>query len=193
MLDRIASLTWRKPKLVLALVGVLIAFAGAFGYDVEHHLKAAGFTDSASESERATKFLREELGYDASPGIVVLVRNPGGGRLDVSSQGVRDEVDRIAAALADTRFVGNVVNPLRDREAAPARLEARRAQAGALIERDGDSLVVAAALSTQDIESDGGEAAEEARERIADSPLDSRSASSTRSAPRGPPSGCCRH
>ncbi|MDX6677721.1 MAG: hypothetical protein QOE31_1773 [Solirubrobacteraceae bacterium] len=160
MLERIATLTWRRPKLVLALVGAFVAVAGAFGYDVENHLKAAGFTDSASQSERATNFLRHELGYDASPGIVVLVRNRAGGSLDVSSPAVRDEVDRIAAALADTRYVGNVVNPLRDRRAA-----------GALIERDGKSLVVAAALSTQDIESDGGEAAEEARRRIGASPL----------------------
>nr|MBA3748993.1 MMPL family transporter [Solirubrobacterales bacterium] len=71
------------------------------------------------------------------------------------------EVGRISTALSDTRYVGNVVNPLVD-----------RAAAGALIERDGGSLVVAAALSTQDIESDGGEAAEEARRRIGDSPLD---------------------
>ncbi len=48
---------------------------------MEHHLKAAGFTDSASESERATKLLRESLGYDANPGIFLVVRDPGGGRL----------------------------------------------------------------------------------------------------------------
>ena len=146
---------------MLALVGVFVILAGAFGYDVEHHLKAAGFTDSSSQSERATALLRSELGYDATPGIVVLVRQPGGGRLDVSDPAVRREADRISAELARTKYVGNVINPLRDRRAAPA-----------LIERDGDSLVIAAALTTQDIESDGGESAEEARKRIGDSPLD---------------------
>jgi len=161
MLDRLATLTWRRPKLVLALVGVFVVLAGAFGYDVERHLKAAGFTDSASQSERATKLLRSELGYDATPGIVVLVRSPGGGRLGVGAPAVRREVDRVGAALARTRHVGHVINPLRDRRAA-----------GALIERDGDSLVIAAALTTQDIESDGGEAAEEAQRRIGDSSLE---------------------
>ncbi len=161
MLDRVATLTWRRPKLVLALVGVFVILAGAFGYDVEQHLKAAGFTDSASQSERATELLRKELGYDATPGIVVLVRSPAGGRLDVTSPAVRREADRISAALAGTRHVGQVINPLRDRRAA-----------GALIERDGESLVIAAALTTQDIESDGGEAAEEAQRRIGDSPLE---------------------
>jgi RND superfamily putative drug exporter len=172
MLDAIAALTWHKPKLVLALVGVFVAVAGAFGYDVENHLKAAGFTDSASQSERATTFLRHELGYDASPGIVVLVRNPGGGRLDVSSQAVRDEVGRISGALRETRFVGHVVNPLVDREAATQLIERDTRSPGGSQGTGGDSLIIAAALSTQDIESDGGEAAEEARRRIGHSSLD---------------------
>lgn len=159
MLDRIATLTWRRPKLVLALVGVFVVVAGGFGHDVEKHLKAAGFTDPASQSERATELLRAEVGYDVTPAIVVLVRNEGGGRLDVADPAVRREVDRIAAALAGTRYVGHVVNPLRDRRAG-------------LVERDGESLVISAGLSTQDVESDGGEAAEEAQRRIGDSPLD---------------------
>lgn len=163
MLDRIATLTWRRPRLVLALVAAFVAIAGAVGYDVEDHLKAAGFTDSASQSERATELLREELGYDANPAIVVLVRDPDGGRLDVAAPSVRREVDRISAALERTRHVGHVVNPLRDRR-----------EGAALIESDGRSLVISAGLSTQDVESDGGDAAEEARRRIGDSPLDVR-------------------
>lgn len=163
MLDRVATLTWRRPKLVLALVGAFVVLAGAVGYDVEKQLKAAGFTDSASQSERATQLLREEVGYDVTPAIVVLVRDRGGGRLDVADPAVRREVDRIAGALEGTRYVGHVVNPLRDRR-----------EGAALIERDGESLVISAGLSTQDVESDGGEAAEEARRRIGDSPLDVR-------------------
>lgn len=163
MLDRVATVTWRRPKLVLALVGMFVLVAGAVGHDVERHLKAAGFTDSASQSERATELLRNELGYDASPAIVVLVRNRGGGRLDVAEPAVHREVDRIARALTDTRFVGHVINPLRNRR-----------EGAALIERDGDSLVITAGLSTQDVESDGGEAAEDAKRRIGESPLDVR-------------------
>jgi RND superfamily putative drug exporter len=163
MLDRIATLTWRRPKLVLALVAVFTLVAGGMGYDVEHHLKAAGFTDPASQSERATELLRDELGYDASPAIAVLVRAPGGGGLDVGNAAVRREVDRIAGELQDTRYVGHVVNPLRDRR-----------EGAELIARDGGSLVITAGLSTQDIESDGGEAAEEAQRRVGSSPLDVR-------------------
>jgi uncharacterized membrane protein YdfJ with MMPL/SSD domain len=163
MLDLIAGLTWRRPKLVLALVGVFVCVAGGFGYDVEHRLKAAGFTDSASQSERAIETLRKEAGYDATPAIVALVRNRDGGRLDVSKPAVRREVDRIAAALRHTRYVGHVTNPL-----------AGGPQGRALVERDGRSLVVAANLEIQDIESDGGDAALDARRRIGDSPLDVR-------------------
>ena len=163
MLDRVATLTWRRPRLVLALVAAFVTVAGAVGYDVEHHLKAAGFTDSASQSERATELLREELGYDANPAIVVLVRDPDGGRLDVAAPSVRREVDRISSALERTRHVGHVVNPLRDRR-----------EGAALIESDGRSLVISAGLSTQDVESDGGDAAEEAQRRIGESPLDVR-------------------
>src|SRR5918996_5829039 len=98
MLERIANLTWRRPKLVLALVGVFVVVAATLGRNIEDHLKAAGFTDSASESERATELLRDELGYDPNPGIVVLVRDPEGGRLDVTAPPVRREVNRIATA-----------------------------------------------------------------------------------------------
>lgn len=146
---------------MLALVGIFVLVAGGLGYDVEHHLKAAGFTDSASQSERATALLHRELGYDASPGIVVLVRNRNGGALDVTRPAVRREVDRISGALADTRYVAHVVNPLRDRR-----------EGAALIEGDRNSLIIAASLSTQDIESDGGDAAEQARRRIGSSQLD---------------------
>jgi uncharacterized membrane protein YdfJ with MMPL/SSD domain len=161
MIDFVAQLTWQRPKLVLALAAVFVVVAGGFGYDVEHHLKAAGFTDPASQSERATAIDVQALGYNASPGITVLVRAPGGGRLDVASPRVRAEVARITRALEQTRFVGHVVNPLRDRR------EGRD-----LIEPNGRSLVIAASLATQDVESDGGLAAEDAQRRIGNSSLD---------------------
>jgi putative drug exporter of the RND superfamily len=160
MLQRISNLTWQRPKRVLAVVALFVVIAGALGRDVEEHLKAAGFTDSSSESERATALLREELGYDANPGIVLLVRDPGGGRLDLASPAVRREVDRIADQLARAKHVGRVTNPLEDR------------QASSLIAKDGRSLVIAGHLSIQDVEADGGEAAEDAKRRIGPSSLD---------------------
>ncbi|HKP91502.1 MAG TPA: MMPL family transporter [Thermoleophilaceae bacterium] len=155
MLDRVAHLTWRRPKLVLAVVGALTLLAIAVGHDVEHRLKAAGFTDSASESERAIGLLRDRLGHDAGPGIVLLVRARGHGRLDTADPAVRRDVARLAALLERTRYVGRVVNPLE-----------RPAEGAALVGRDGRSLVISGELSTQDVENDGGEAAKDAKERI---------------------------
>lgn len=155
MLERIANLTWRRPKLVLALVAAFAVVAGVLGRGVENHLKPAGFTDSASQSERATALLRAELGYDPDPGIVLLVRARGGGHLDVRSLRVRREIHRISHALARAKHVGRVVNPLED----------RRGGRG-LIARDGRSVVLLGELSTQDVEADGGEAAQDARRLV---------------------------
>ena len=161
MLDRIADLTWNRPKLVLAVVGAVALLAVALGHDVERHLKAAGFTDSASESERATGLLRDALGYDANPGLVLVVRDPDGGRLDIESPAVRGEVDRISREVAKVEYVGKVVNPLEDRRAGAA-----------LIADDGRSLVISGHLSTPDVEDLGGEVAENVKPLLESSSLD---------------------
>ncbi len=152
MLGRVADLTWTHPKRVLAAVAVFAAVAGFFGHDVEKHLLAAGFTDSSSESERATSLLRKTLGYDANPGIVLVVRSPQGGRLDLRAPSVRREVASLEQALRETRHVGRV-----DR-AVPA--------------RDGESAVILGHLSAQDVEAIGGESAEDIKPVAARSALD---------------------
>lgn len=160
-MNRIADLTWKRPKQVLAVVGALALLAVFFGHDVEHHLKAAGFTDPSSESEEATRVLRESLGYDPNPAIVLVVRAPDGGKLDLADPTVRGDVDRLASGMAKVEYVGHVVNPLREPRAGAA-----------LIARDGESLAIAGDLSTNDVEDAGGIAAERVK-RLADaSPLD---------------------
>jgi uncharacterized membrane protein YdfJ with MMPL/SSD domain len=222
--DRVADLTWRRPKAVLAAIGVFVVVAMILGHGVEEHLKAAGFTDSASESERATELLRDELGYDANAGLVVLVRYDDGKPIDITAPGVRKEVSRLAAALGDVDFVGRSVDPLKPleraedkirraqrREIAAARadynrqvafmraqyaavgqvlpavvpfrpppkrqLERRREREldkvakdlpkkSPLIADDGRSVVLAGHLGTQDVEDDGGAAAEDAKDKL---------------------------
>jgi RND superfamily putative drug exporter len=159
--NRIADLTWKHPKLVLAAVGLFALIAIAVGRDVESHLKAAGFTDSASESERGGALLRDSLGYDPNPGIVVVVRSPDGARLDLADPSFRREVDQLSAGIARGQYIGRVVNPLRDRRAAAT-----------LVARDGESLAIAAYLSTGDIQDAGGYAAEEVTPVLARSKLD---------------------
>jgi RND superfamily putative drug exporter len=160
-LNRVADLTWRHPKLVLAAVGVFALLAVAFGHNVEHHLKAAGFTDSASESEQATNLLTGALGYDANPGIVLSVRAPSGGQLDVQSPFVRREVGRLSDEVAKVKNVGHVVNPLVDRRAGAE-----------LIAADGRSLVVLGYLSTADREDAGGIVAEAVQPAVDRNKLD---------------------
>ncbi|HEY2333804.1 MAG TPA: MMPL family transporter [Solirubrobacterales bacterium] len=160
-MNRIADLTWMHPKRVLAAVGVFFLIAVAFGHDVEHHLKAAGFTDPSSESEKATNLLTGALGYDPNPGIALVVRAPGGGPLDVKSPAVRREVGRLSNEMARADHVGRVVDPLRN------------PRAGAeLIARDGRSLIIVGNLSTADSEDAGGIAAEQAQPAIERSKLD---------------------
>lgn len=160
-MTRIADLTWRHPKLVLAAVAAFTLLAAVVGRDVEQHLKAAGFTDSASESERAGALLRDGLGYDPNPGLVVVVRAPGGGRLDTSAPAVRREVAALSREVAGVENVGRVVDPLRG---APG--------SARLIAQDGESLTIAVYLSTDDIQDAGGIAAEDVREILTSSRLD---------------------
>jgi putative drug exporter of the RND superfamily len=160
-MTRIADLTWRHPKLVLAAVAAFTLLAVAVGHNVEQHLKAAGFTDSASESERANGLLRDSLGYNPNPALVLVVRAPGGGRLDLEDPAVRRQVARLSAQLGGVEYVGHVVDPLRD-----------RAAASTLIAKDGESLTIAAYLATDDAEDAGGIAAEAVKPIAAASPLD---------------------
>lgn len=159
--NRIADLTWKHPKLVLAAVGLFALVAVALGGNVEKHLKAAGFTDPASESEVATNTLTEALGYDANPGIVLVVRAPGGGKLDTSSSLVRRQVGRLSSEVSRVEDIGRVVDPLRDRRAGAE-----------LIAADGRSLVVLGYLSTADREDAGGVAAEAIQPAVDRSRLD---------------------
>ena len=160
-MTRVANVTWKHPKLVLVAVGCFALLAVAIGHNVEHSLKAAGFTDPASESEKATNVLRDSLGYDPNPAIVLVVRSPDGGPLNLSNPSVRGEVDRLADGMARVENVGRVVNPL------------RTPRAGAeLIAEDGRSLAIAGYLSTSDIEDAGGIAAERVKALVDASPLD---------------------
>jgi putative drug exporter of the RND superfamily len=160
-MNRIANLTWRRPKLVLVVVGVFALLAVGIGHNVEQHLKAAGFTDPSSESEQATRVLRDSLGYDPNPAIVLVVRSADGGPINPRDPGVRRDVGRLSAEVAGVEDVGRVLNPLRDRRAGAE-----------LIARDGKSLAIAAYLSTNDIEDAGGIAAEQVKTLAEASPLD---------------------
>ncbi len=179
MLARIADLTWNRPKLVLSLVGVFAVLAIAFGHDVEKHLKAAGFTDSASESEQAADTLRDALGYDPNAALFLVVRAPDGGKLDTASPMVRREVARLSDEVRGVEHVGRVVDPLAvgaaraasGSDATPAARASART-ASRLVARDGESLVVSVHLTTADVEDTGGFVAEDVAPIAESSDLD---------------------
>src|SRR5690242_11800232 len=114
MLDAIGRLTWRHPRKILAAALLFATVAGFFGHDVESHLKAAGFTDPDSQSERAGEVLADALGYGAEPGLVVLVRAKDGGFLDITDPEIQAEIARLADELRGSDYVGQVTNPLEE-------------------------------------------------------------------------------
>jgi RND superfamily putative drug exporter len=148
--ERVADLTWKHPKLVLAAVAVFALVSVVIGHDVESHLKAAGFADPGSESEQAKSILSDSLGYDPNPAIFLVVRGPDGARLALRSPALRAQVGRLANQVDRVDGVGRVVNPLRETGAAPQ-----------LIGADGRSLVLLVDLTGGDNEDKGGIVAEE--------------------------------
>ena len=198
---RLAALTWEHPRKVLAAIVAFMVVASVFGLKVEEHLQAAGFSDAESESERAVELLRDELGYDAGPGLVILLRPDGGGELDIADGAVRDELARLADDLRGASFVGKVLDPLAplDRLIEKAERGKRKYEkalaAGVpvseleqppsvekivrdlrsespLVGDDGRSVLLTGHLSSEDPENDGGEAAEDAKELLASDLLD---------------------
>ena len=112
-MTRIADLTWKHPKLVLAAVGVFTLLAFAFSKDVQQHLKAAGFSDPASESSRAQELLIERTGSDAIPAIVVRVTPPAGeSRLPLRSAALAKETKRLTGELLALNGIARVEDPL---------------------------------------------------------------------------------
>jgi len=151
MLEWIANLTWNHPRKILGAAVLFAAVAGYFGHDVEHHLKAAGFTDPSSESERAGEVLSDALGFSAQSGLTVLVRAKDGGQLDVEDPAVSAEIGRLGAQLARADYVGRVSQ---------------------LAATDGRSVALNAQLSTNDFEDKGGLADESARKLVRSDTLD---------------------
>ncbi len=137
---RIADLTWKHPKLVLAAVGIFTLLAFALSKNVQEHLKAAGFSDPASESSQAQELLIEKTGSDAMPGIVVRVTPPAGeARLPLRSPALRRETKRLSAELLSLDGIARVEDPL-------------AGGSPGLIARNRSSLLINAYFSSSDAE-----------------------------------------
>ena len=115
-MNRIADLTWKHPKLVLAAVGAFALLAIVVGRDVESHLegrrasptrppRASGPTPSCATRSATTR----------TRAIVVVVRAPDGGQLDLARPGLAARGRPAQRRDGRGRYVGRVVNPLSDR------------------------------------------------------------------------------
>ncbi|HEX5762614.1 MAG TPA: MMPL family transporter [Solirubrobacterales bacterium] len=114
MFERIANLTWGHPKAVLAAAAAFTVAAFALSNGVEAHLKAAGFSDPATDSKRAQELMIDRAGADSAPGLVLRVRpRSGGAPLPLRSAVLQAETRRLAAAMRSIAGIARVDNPLR--------------------------------------------------------------------------------
>ncbi|HWB68399.1 MAG TPA: MMPL family transporter [Solirubrobacterales bacterium] len=152
-MKRIADLTWRHPRKVLAAIGIFTILAFALSSDVEQHLKAAGFSDPDTQSQQQENLLIEKTGSESIPAIVVRVTPPAGqARLHLRSPALRAEAARVAHMLRALDDASRVEDPL----------------AGGtpqLIAPDRSSLLLTAYFSSIDVQV-LAHAADEASERI---------------------------
>ena len=134
MFDRLARLTYHRPRLVLAAIALFVAASLAFGASVADRLLPAGFTDPQTESGRAASRAAQALGHDAEPGVVVLART----RTRIDTPRARREIDRIARQLRADPEIARVVTP------------SNREGGRGLVARDGRSAVILAHLYDTD-------------------------------------------
>jgi uncharacterized membrane protein YdfJ with MMPL/SSD domain len=153
---RIASLTYSRPKWVLAGAVAFVALAVVAGGGVADRLKPAGFTDPGSESALAVDQAARQLGHDPSPGLVVVARAPEG---NATAPAARAEVGRLARILASDPEVAAVRTPF----------EPRRAPQ--LVSRDGSAALILGHFSHTD-QADLEDAAERIPPRLHSDELD---------------------
>jgi uncharacterized membrane protein YdfJ with MMPL/SSD domain len=153
VVTRIADLTWKHPKKVLAAVGIFTILAFAFSSDVEQHLKAAGFSDPDTQSQQQQNLLIEKTGSESIPAIVVRITPPAGQkRLALRSPTLQREARRVARTLHSLDDASSVENPL---AGGPQQLIAPNRR----------SLLITAHFSSIDVQ-DLAHAADEASERL---------------------------
>jgi hypothetical protein len=106
-----------RPRLTLGLTALVAGAALMVAALCADELTTAGFIDPGSPSARTLDRLRESLGYDPEPGMIVLARSPSG--FDDSAED-RAQLSHLAARIRADSAVGRVQSGLGTR--APAGL-----------------------------------------------------------------------
>jgi putative drug exporter of the RND superfamily len=153
---KIADLTWKHPRAVLVAAAAFTAAAFALSDHVETHLKAAGFSDPATESKRAQTLMIDRAGADSVPGLVLRIQpRRRGARLPLRSPALGREARRLAAAMRSLDGIARVDDPL---AGGPS----------VLIAKDRSSMLLLAYFSSGDVEVLSN-AAREATQRLGSS------------------------
>jgi RND superfamily putative drug exporter len=105
MFNRLASLINRWPTAILVAAAIFVALAGLIGTRVFGALSGGGFQDHASESVKADGRLEVASHQRADGGLIALVRMG----QDANSPAVREEVDRVAQAMARDPAIDQVL------------------------------------------------------------------------------------
>ena len=109
MIPRLVSLIVRFPWLLVALAAVLAGAGGWYGRDVQHHLTLnPGWDAPGSGSDLAADRMRNQLGRDETP-IIVLFSPRAGGPQRVDDAGYRQAVESTLASLVSNPDVGAVL------------------------------------------------------------------------------------
>ena len=128
MLQGVARLALRSPRLILVVAALLTVFTAVFGIPVANHLSAGGFQDPGSESARAARILAEKFDQSDQQ-LFITVTDPAG----ADSGTARTVGADIAARLDDSPNVLSVSSPWTSPPAAAAELVSTDGATGLII------------------------------------------------------------
>ena len=115
MLMRLAGLTVRRPKFVLAFVGLLLGISIVFGTGVTDKLAVGGYNAPNSESTHASDFLDQNFGTTSNLVIQVL---PNQGTIDSpEATKVADQVTAVIEAAPEAKVNRSFTDKVRHRPA----------------------------------------------------------------------------
>ena len=108
MFSHLSRLFCRYPWVFVAVAAVVVAAAAGFGADVVRHLTLApGWDVPGSGSEQVMKQLRDRLGRDETP-VLVLFRAMPGPPANVDDHGFRDAIETALAGIGQNPDVASV-------------------------------------------------------------------------------------
>jgi uncharacterized membrane protein YdfJ with MMPL/SSD domain len=109
MLTTLSERLSRRPRRTLALVLVFVLVAGVVGGPVAGALRSSGgFVPAGADSQTAMHEIERATGAEPAPGVLLLVRTPGGARTDAGRTALAAARHRLAgvAGIARTAPAG---------------------------------------------------------------------------------------